>query len=181
MREPGNAMKRWKMLAVLWPLLCIVFFGIIVSQTGRGTEERIADAGFTLFPLIFFAIGMRVRRRLLKERANATILTTAAVVSVNSRILVGEGNKRCYFPEYEFQAKGRAYRVKSPSGFSHCYVRQGDRVDLYYAPEDPRLFYVPIMQKHDKRWAALLCGVGIAFPLVGLFAPQIRALCYFLE
>lgn len=58
---------------------------------------------------------------------------------------------------------------------------EGREVDLYYAPEDPKIFYVPAMQKHVKRWAALLCGVGILWPLPGLVAPQIRALFCFLE
>lgn len=43
---------------------------------------------------------------------------------------------------------------------------------LYYAPDNPNVFYVPIMQRHDKRWAMLLCGVGIVYPLVGLYAEK---------
>ena len=73
------------------------------------------------------------------------------------------------------------YRVKSPGGYSVCYLGEGREVDLYYAPENPKVFYVPAMQKHEKRWAGLLCGVGILWPLIGLLAPQIRALLWFLE
>lgn len=174
--DSGNAtLKRWYFFAVFWPLACFIFAGIIISQPGRETDERIADAGFTIIPLIFFAIGMRMRRRLLKERSHATVLVKAVVVTVDSKLKIGEGNRRSYFPQYEFQAGEKQYRVKSSVGYGRSYVKTGQQVDLYYAPENPDLFYVPIMQKHDRRWALLLCGVGVAYPLIGLLAPQIRA------
>ena len=121
---------------------------------------------------------MSMRGRLLKERRYAVILTKAAVVSSGRRMRSG---KWYFFPEYGFQAGDNMYRVKSPGGYSVCYAGEGREVDLYYAPEDPKIFYVPAMQKHVKRWAALLCGVGILWPLPGLVAPQIRALFCFLE
>lgn len=174
------ALKRWYFFAIFWPLACFLFAGIIISQPGRGTDEYIADVGFTIIPLVFFAIGMRMRLRLLKERLHATVLTKAVVVAVDRKLRVGEGNSRSYFPQYEFQAGEKQYRVKSRTGYGRCYVETGQQVDLYYAPENPNLFYVPIIQKHDKRWALLLCGMGVAYPLIGLFAPQIRALFSFL-
>ncbi len=170
------ARKRWYFFAIFWPLACFIFAGIIISQPGRGMDERIADVGFTMIPLIFFAIGMHMRWRLLKERLHATVLVKAVVVGVDSKLRIGEGNKRNYFPQYEFQVGKEQYRVKSSIGYGHSYVKTGQQVDLYYAPENPNLFYVPIMQKHDNRWALLLCGVGIVYPLIGLLAPQIRAL-----
>ena len=174
------ALKRWHFFVIFWPLACFIFAAIIISQPGRGTDERIADVGFTMIPLIFFAIGMRMRWRLLKERLHATVLAKAVVVTVDSKLGIGEGNKRSYFPQYEFQAGEKQYRVKSPVGYGRSYVKTGQQVDLYYAPENPTLFYVPIMQKHDKRWALLLCGLGVAYPLIGLLAPQIRAFFSFL-
>lgn len=178
--DPGRALKRWRFLAIAWPLLCLVFAGIIVCQPGRGGEERFVDAAFTIFPLIFFAIGMTIQRRLLKEQRYATVLTTADVISIECRTETGSGNKRCYFPEYEFQIGEKIYHAKSKSGFGRSYVKKGDQVDLYYSPKDPNIFYVPIMQKHDRRWAVLLCGVGIVYPLIGLFAPAVRQLFSFL-
>ncbi|NDO47977.1 DUF3592 domain-containing protein [Lachnospiraceae bacterium MD335] len=179
--DSGNAaLKRWHFFAIFWPLACVVFAGIIISQPDRETDERIADVGFTMIPLIFFAIGMRMRWRLLKERQHATVLAKAVVVTVDSKVRTGEGNKRGYFPQYEFQVGEEQYRVKSQSGYGHSYVKTGQQVDLYYAPENPKLFYVPIMQKHDKRWSMLLCGVGVVYPLIGLLAPQLRALVSFL-
>lgn len=174
------ALKRWHFFAIFWPLVCFIFAGIIISQPGREMDERIADVGFTIISLIFFAIGMRIRRRLLKERLHATVLVKAVVVTVDRRLGIGEGNKRSYFPQYEFEAGGKQYRVKSPTGYGRSYVETGQQIDLYYAPEKPDLFYVPIMQKHDKRWALLLCGVGVVYPFIGLLAPQIRALFSFL-
>lgn len=173
-----RALKRWHFLAVAWPALCMVFLGIIIFQSVRGTEGRVAtDAAFTVIPLIFFGIGMAMRYRLLKERRFATALTTATVVSAGRRT---HAEKRHYFPEYEFQVGQETYHVISPSGYSSCFVGEGRQVDLYYAPDNPRMFYVPLMQKHDNRWSKLLCGAGILWPLAGFFAPQIRAVLWFL-
>lgn len=168
----SSALKRWYFFAVFWPVFCLVFAGIIMGQSGRTLDERISDTGFTLFPLVFFAIGMSIRRRLLKERGAATALVAATVVSEGRRKRTGR-NKN-YFPVFEFQANGILYKVTYLSGSGFQLVKEGEQVDLYYTPENPRVFYVPVLQRHDKRRSRLFCGIGILFPLVGLFAPQIR-------
>lgn len=167
-------LKRWRVLAVGWPVLCLILAGIILCQPGRTWDERIADSGLTLIALVFFAIGMPVRRRLLVERGSAAVLTTATVVSEGK--VARTGKNAVYFPEFQFQAGGIVYRVKSPSGSSFYHLSEGKQVELYYDPNNPRLFYVPLLQKHDRRSSALLCGIGILFPLAALFAPQLRTL-----
>ena len=109
--EPDLALQRWRFWAIAWPLLCLVFGGVILYQALQGMEERIFQLPFPFIALIFYAIGMAMRRRLRRER---------------------------------------------------------------------RLFYVPAMQTHDRRWSNLLCGVGILFPLAGLFAPLLQNLFSFL-
>lgn len=172
-------MKRWRCFAILWPLLCFAFAGIIIAQSGRTMDEKISNTAFTMFPLIFFAIGMSIRRRLIKERENAVALTTAVVISEGKRQHIGK-NKN-YFPEFEFQVNGVNYKVISPHGVGFSLVKKGNQVDLYYMPENPQLFYVPALQKYDKRCSRLYCGIGILFPLIGLFAPQLNALFIFLQ
>lgn len=176
--EAAHALKRWRFLAVLWPLLCMVFMGIILFSPDRNIDERIADVMFTLIPLVFFAVGMSIRRSLLKERRYATVLTTATVVSEGLSTRPG---KRSFFPEFEFQAGGKVYHVKSEKGSGVSCVTEGKQEALYYAPENPGIFYVPKLQKYQKRVSALLCGIGIIWPVVGLFAPQIRMLFSFLQ
>ncbi len=88
--------------------------------------------------------------------------------------------KRLFFPEYEFQKDGQLYHITSQTDYSVCYVTQGKQIDLCYAPDAPTTFYVPLMQRHDNRLAGLLCGVGILWPLFGLFAPLIRTIFSFL-
>lgn len=172
-----SALKTWRMFAILWPILCMIFVGIILYQALQGTEERIFDIGFAFIPLVFFAIGMRIRYRLLKERIHATVLTRATVVSQGKRTRVGE---RMFFPEYEFQVGEISYHVTARLGYSVCLVSEGRQVELYYAPENPRIFYVPLMQRHDNRVSLLLCGVGVLWPLFGLFAPLMWALYEYL-
>lgn len=177
---PGTerALKRWRFIVIFWPLVCFVLAGMILCQPYRGAEERFCDAMFAVFPLIFFAIGMKMRHRLLKERRYAIALTIATVVSRGRRTHSGKSR---YFPEYEFQVGEKIYKTISKNGYSACCLKEGEKVELYYAPENLNIFYVPLMQKHDNRWAMLLCGVGIVYPLIGLFAPQIRGLVSFLN
>lgn len=170
----NSARKYWRCFAILWPLLCFVFVRIIITQSGRTTDEKISDTIFTIIPLIFFAIGMSIRRRLIKERENATAYTTAIVISEGKRKRTGKN--KSYFPEFAFQANGVNYKVISPVGVGFSFVKKGEQVDLYYMPENPRLFYVPVLQKYDKRCSRLFCGIGVLFPLAGLFAPQLRLL-----
>lgn len=178
-KKSDPALKRWCFFIIFWFVFCFFLAGVTLYQSIDGMEERfVGDAAFLVIPLIFFTIGMLMYRRLLKERSFATDLTTATVISKGRNIHTG---RRCFFPEYEFQVGEETYQVKSPSGYSVCFVEEGKSVDLYYDPENPAMFYVPIMQKHDKRWAMLLCVVGIVYPLIGFFAPQIRQLVSFLE
>ncbi len=176
--ETDYAFRKWKRLAVFWPVLCVIFAVIIIWQAIQGMEERAFDAGFILIALVFFAIGMSIRRRLLKERGHATVLTTATIVSEGMRRRPG---KRFFYPQCEFHIGEKTYCVTSPVGYGMCPVSKGKKVELYYTPDNPALFYVPAMQKHDSRIAALLCGIGVAFPLIALFAPLLRTLFYFLE
>lgn len=175
--KPYYKLKIWWFFEILWPLMCFIFAAIIIFQSIKGMEERIFDAMFALIPLIFFEIGMIICYRLLKECRYTTTLTTATVISVGKRTNTG---KRKFFPEYEFQIDKKTYKVTSQIGYSICYVKEGKQVKLYYSPKNPKLFYVPIMHKHDKRWSMLLCGIGIIYPLIGLFAPLFREMFAFL-
>lgn len=178
-KKPGNKLEIWRFFVFFWPLACITLAGIIIYQSAHEMEKRlIGDAAFTIIPLIFFAIGMAMRHRLLKERRYATVLTTAVVTSVGRTIYSQE---RHFFPEYEFHAGGKTYNVKSTSGYNVCFLKEGREVDLYYAPENPKVFYVPAIQKHDNRMSMILCITGVLFPLAGFFAPNIRTLCYLLR
>lgn len=172
----GRALAGWRLLAVLWPLLCLAFVAIILCQPGWTVDERIAGVMFALFPLVFFAVGMAIRRRLLQERREATVSTVALVVSTGRRSQVG---KRSFFPEYQFQANGQLYRVASRVGYGTCPLKEGAQVELFYAPENPRVFYVPAMQKRDRRLSALFCGIGLVFPLLGLFLHPLQAVVRF--
>lgn len=67
-------------------------------------DEKISSTAFTMFPLIFFAIGMSVGRPCIKERGNAIALTTTVVVSEGMR--KNTGKNKSYFPEFEFQVNG---------------------------------------------------------------------------
>ncbi len=170
------ALKQWRFFVIFWPLLCFVLAGIILCQSGLEIEKRIVGAGFAIQPQIFFIIGMRIRRRLLKERRYATVLTTATVISAGRETSVSGGYKRIYYPMYEFQIGNDIYQVKSPVGYSNSCASKGQKVDLYYNPQNPKVFYVPIMQKRDNRWSILLCGIGIVYPIIGMLYSQLSFL-----
>lgn len=174
--RPGHALRIWSFFFIFWPSLCLVFAGIIGCQPGRSAEERFRGIAFALSAVLFFTVGMHILRRVLTERRYATRLTTAAVVSEGKMIHDG---KDIFFPEFEFQAGGRSCRVTAASGTGFRLVEKGKKVDLYYAPKDPSVFYVPALQRHNIRISVFLCGIGMVLPLIGLFAPQFRAFISF--
>lgn len=166
----------WKVQMIVWLILCVIFIGMITGLPGRSGEERVADTGFIIFSQIFFVMGMNIWHRLLKERGSASVLTEAAVISTGRTSRAG---KRLFFPVYRFRVGETAYHVTSQTGHGICYVEEGEQVELYYSPENPRVFYVPVMHRHDRRVAVLLCAIGVVWPLLALFAPQIRMLISF--
>lgn len=123
MKNKDFAWKCWHFFVIFWPLLCFVFMGIIIGQSDRTVDERIADVGFTVISLIFFAMGMSIRRRLLKEQRTAVALTTAVVVSGGRQKRTGRNPE--YYPEFEFQANGVNYRVRSHGGSGSRLVKGG--------------------------------------------------------
>lgn len=130
-------------------------------QSGRTLDSRISGIGFCTIPLIFFAIGMSVRHRLLKERSSATALTTAVVVSQGRRLRAGKNP--AFFPEYEFHAGETLYRVTAPSG-SGFHMSEGT-IPLHLRPTALSCY------PHSR----LLCHVRISFPWY-MLTPGLRPL-----
>ena len=168
------ARGRWRLLAFGWPAACLGLAAfILLSPSGRTGEQRLADAMLCTIPLVFFFVGMRTRLRLLKEMRYAVRRTKAVVMDTGRRT---RGGKRFFYPEFQFQAGERTYHVVSSVGYGFAAAGKGTQVELYYAPENPELFYGPALQRRDRRLSALLCGIGVAFPLAGLWAPLLRGL-----
>ena len=73
--RPGHALRIWSFFFIFWPLLCLVFAGIIGCQPGRNAEERFRGIAFALSAVLFFTVGMHIQRRVLTERVSQQLLS----------------------------------------------------------------------------------------------------------
>lgn len=143
-------MKRWRFWVIFWPLCCLTLTGVMLYQWSAGMAYRDpVHAVFPIFSLLFFFIGMGMKKNSAKHREAATRLAPDATVAyLNTR-------------------RGNHGIVKTPV---YRYTA-GEAVELYYSPQDPRTIYVPKEERTRLRWARLLCGIGVAFPFFALAAP----------
>ncbi len=163
-------MKRWRFWVIFWPLCCLTLTGVMLYQWSAGMAYRDpVHAVFPIFSLLFFFIGMGMKKNSAKHREVATRLAPDATVAyLNTR----RGNHGIVkTPVYRYTAGEISYTVSSRSSYSPCPVHTGEAVELYYSPQDPRTIYVPKEERTRLRWARLLCGIGVAFPFFALAAP----------
>ncbi len=172
---PAGFLGRWRFFIIAWPLFCLFLAGLFLWQCSQGMEGRDpAHLGFTVIPLIFFFIGMKMRYSTAKKCTYCTVFVPGAkVVSLTPHY--GRGH-HTHTPVYEYSVGGETYRVSSRDSYSPCPVSSGQEVELYCSPANRRYIYVPAEERCRGKWSLLLCGVGVLFPLAALAAPWLLLL-----
>ncbi len=129
-------MKRWRFWVIFWPLCCLTLTGVMLYQWSAGMAYRDpVHAVFPIFSLLFFFIGMGMKKNSAKHREVATRLAPDATVAyLNTR----RGNHGTVKPPvYRYTAGEISYTVSSRSSYSPCPVHTGEAVELYYSPRTP--------------------------------------------
>lgn len=80
-------MKRWRFWVIFWPLCCLTLTGVMLYQWSAGMAYRDpVHAVFPIFSLLFFFIGMGMKKNSAKHREAATRLAPDATVAyLNTR------------------------------------------------------------------------------------------------
>lgn len=171
-RSAASQGKRWNRLIGIYLLSCLIFIIIILYQSVQGTTDRQAfDCAAVPVGALFFIIQAFSARNTAIRRELATAYIAAAFLMLEVGTTSNSG-QRSYHSVFEFSVEGKTYRVRYAG---KCPKEKGAQVELYYAPEDPHVVYIPEMEnRKDKLSPMILFAFGILFPIIGVFAPLFR-------
>lgn len=162
---------KWNLFISMYLLLCFIFAGIILFQSSRGTNRDALDCLAIPVGAVFFLIAAFSLRNRSIRRKRATAPASATFIKCEICNSSEFGN-RSYRSIFEFSAEGRRYRV-SHGGKPD--KEEGSQVELYYAPEDPSVIYIPELErKMDRFFFSVLLAFGILFPFMALLAPLLE-------
>lgn len=163
--------RKWNRIITIYLLLCFIFMVIILYQTVQGMHREAFDCLAVPVGAIFFLIQAFSTRRtaIRNERATAPAMAVFVKLEIGTQLKSGS---RSYSSIFEFFANGTTHRVRYAG---RLYKEEGAQVELYYAPDDPNVVYVPELEKaKSKFFPGILFLYGILFPLFGLLAPLLR-------
>lgn len=132
-KSAGKIEPFW--LAYIWILLggivVLIFFGMVFPESmyllsGTGWIYGGAAVGM---PIGYFFWGL-FRLRLLGKSATAT-------VTGYTRHVDSDNGNLSYFPNFEFDVRGRICTLKSSVAYGSLQYNIGDRVNIHYNPDDP--------------------------------------------
>lgn len=123
----------------------------------------ILSSGFLLLGLVFFCLGLSIRRAAFKKKDACTVKTEAVVVEINreTNLSAGGDSYRAWIPVFSYRADGEEIKVKSKIGQEKKIFEKGQHVILYYNPKQIREYYVP--EENMSAGASIFTGVGTAF------------------
>ncbi|MGL5437987.1 MAG: hypothetical protein ACRDBO_21840 [Lachnospiraceae bacterium] len=152
--------RRWNRIITVYLFLCLIFIVIILCQRVKGINREVFDCLAVPVGAIFFLIQAFSTRNTAIRRERATTYT------------MGTSVKRHKNPIFEFSAQGMTCKVRYAGRFNN---EKGTQAELYYAPDDPAVVYIPEMENAESKVGpAILFIYGIMFPLLGLLAPLFR-------
>lgn len=163
--------RRWNWIISVYLLLCLIFIMIILYQSVKGTNREAFDCLAVPVGAIFFLIQALLTRNTAIRRERATTHAMAIFVKLESGMQSDSGH-RSYHSIFEFSPQGRTSKIRYSGKFPG---ETGTQAELYYAPDDPAVVYIPEMEnKLPKVFPAILFIIGIIFPLFALLAPLFR-------
>lgn len=164
--------RKWNWLISIYLFSCFIITVIILYQSGWETNRAAVDCLAVPVGAVFFLIGAFSRRNKGIRRERATVLVTASYVM--SQLCSSSDSGRSYRSIFEFSVKDKTYRV-------HCSGKpykkeEGAQIELYYAPDDPSVVYVPELEKRKGMGlpSAILLIYGCLFPAAALLSPLFR-------
>lgn len=162
--------RKWNRIICIYLLLCFVTTIIILYQSGRTTNRMAVDCLAVPVGALFFLIEAFSLRNIAIKRERATTPVTATYVM--SEVLTSTDSRRSYYSIFQFSVKDKTYRVRY---HGKPKIEKGAPIELYYAPDDPNIIYVPELRQ-SKGWifSAILLIYGCIFPIFALLAPFFR-------
>ena len=121
--------------------------------------------GITLNVLgaLFLVIGLGWTISTKKKIKRCTAHVEAVVRSVKREVNLSAGTDSCrsWFTTFAFYANGQEVTVKSNLGTEKKLFEEGERLTLYYNPDNTKEFYVPKEVDTAPQQVFLIVGIGL--------------------
>ena len=116
---------------------------------------------WALVGIIFFVVGIFVRRHALRMEERCTRRAEATVSEViRRRPYTRDGASYSWHPLVEFDYEGRKIQMESSSGGGRKKYYEGQILNIFHDPDDPSVFYIE--GHHGIRF------IGTIFKWVGI-------------
>lgn len=166
----GISNKSFEPITLIFPLVGIgmiaggFIYGYGSSEALDFLERYLPD----LFLIIFLVTGIVMTAGSFlstrKKRTDCTYVTMATVVNVDIKYRRGS---RSYCPTYEIYFRGETVRLCDHIYTNLDHITVGEQREVHINPDSPTEFYE---EKKEKMKTVFLCGLGIAFLVVSVFA-----------
>lgn len=96
-------------------------------------------------------------------------MVPVTVTYMMSELSASSGSGRSYSSIFKFSVKDKIYRIRYRG---KPYKEEGTQIEIYYAPDDPNVVYIPEIEKtKSKFFSAILLIYGFLFPVAALLVP----------
>lgn len=128
----------------------------------------ILTAGFLFLGIVFTGLGIVFKSVFTKKAEACTAQTTAVVEEINREVNLSTGidSYRSWFPVFSYKANNRKITVRSKIGHEKKIFEKGQKVTLFYNPDNVREYYVP--EENASALTKLFLIMGISFAALGI-------------
>lgn len=130
-------------------------------------------AAFLLLGIVFISLSLGIKTFFDKKKAVCTVKTEAIVTEVNREVNLSAGGDsyRSWFPVFSYRVNGEVITERSKLGHEKKIFEVGQKVTLFYNPENVREYYVP--EENVSVLPKIFIVVGGTFTALGI-------ICFFL-
>lgn len=125
---------------------------------------------FLILGVVFMGLGIGFKSVIDKKAAVCTARTEAVVTEINREVNLSAGGDsyRSWFPVFSYRANGEEITVRSKIGKEKKVFEAGQKVELYYNPDNVTEYYVP--KENASVFPRIFIGVGGTFVVLGILS-----------
>ena len=125
---------------------------------------------FLLLGMVFMGLGIGIKSVIDKKAAACTSRTEAVVAEINREVNLSAGGDsyRSWFPVFSYRVNGEEITVRSKIGSEKKKFEAGQKVELFYNPDNIREYYVPA--ENASILPKVFIGVGGIFVALGILS-----------
>lgn len=98
---------------------------------------------FIAIGVVMIIIGLIWMKKIKDHKSSCTSSCEGIVARIDKQIQHDDGkDTMMYTPVFTYSVNGNTYTNSTPGSSSYCKHKTGDKVKVFYNPDDPNKFYV---------------------------------------